>query len=131
MRRVRRFRHRPLLAQNQVVRLQELMQFVAAQFNTTLWEWLLEQQIQLPGAQARNLAPKREHQVQHQQGVATYPLGVVLAVIKSLSAHTKQSTQVTDAHPGDFVFLEFQDCLVPDFFRMGSWSSCSATSIMV
>ena len=61
--------------------------------------------MQLTRAQAGNLSPKREHQVQHQQGVATHPLGVVLAVIKRLPAYPKQSTQVTDAHPHDFVFL--------------------------
>ena len=67
--------------------------------------WLLKQQVQLAGTQARNLASKREHEFQHEQGVATYPLGVILAVIKSLSAYTKQPTQVTDAHPHDFIFL--------------------------
>jgi hypothetical protein len=37
------------LAQNQVVRLQELMQFVAAHSNTTFRERMLQQQMQLPG----------------------------------------------------------------------------------
>jgi hypothetical protein len=95
-------RHRPLLAQNQVVRLQKLMQFVAAQFDAARGKRLL-QQMQFTGAQTVNLAPKREHQVQ--QGVALHPLGIVWAVIKGLSAYTKQSTQVTDTHPHDFVFL--------------------------
>ena len=63
--------------------------------------------------------------------MALHPLDVVLMVLTSLPAYTKQSTQVTGAHPHDFVFLEFQDRLVPDFFRMGSFNSCSATSIIV
>jgi hypothetical protein len=37
--------------------------------------------------------------------MAAYPLGVVLAVMKSMSAYTKQSTQMTNAHPPDFIFL--------------------------
>jgi len=92
------------------------MQFVTPHLNTARHERLVGQQMQFTGAWARNLAPKREYQVQYQQGVATRLLGVVLAVIESLSTYTKQSTQVTDAHPHDFVFLRFQDRLVPDFF---------------
>jgi hypothetical protein len=77
------------------------------------------------------LAPQREYQVQYEHRMAPHPLGIVLTVIKGLSAYPKQSTQVTDAHSHDFIFLKLQNCLVPDFFRMGSCSSCSATSIIV
>jgi hypothetical protein len=37
--------------------------------------------------------------------MGAYALSVVLGVIDSLSAYAKQSTPVTGAHPGDFIFL--------------------------
>jgi hypothetical protein len=62
---------------------------------------------------------------------APSPLLVGLLAVKSLSAHPNQTTPATDAPLCQLLALQPWDRLGPAFFRMSTFSACSATSSKV